>query len=639
MTVTDSVNTRGLVLAVVALLLLVASPSWARDHYVGRAIDQAGAVIPGATAYVYQAGTTTLATLYNATGGQIANPRSADIAGVIDFYADPATYDIVYSKTGFTFDARLTAGIRVGQSGSGGSYPAITTLDDFTTTDLCQATTGAIVVIGSTPVTLVIDRAVTCTTDRTIPRTMGLKFVPGGILTISTTKTLTINGPFEAPITQQVFSLTGTGIVTFGGASVQILHPQWWADHTIGAALVEDSTAINAALVAAQQLHGASGTSDPPKAARVHLPAGKFLLAAALKVGPGITLTGEGKEASMLYVTTGINAIELLGTDWAGGYDFRVHIENIGVNKVGSDAFYYIKVYRCYECSLEHLFLYGTTGSGMSIDHSSQFVMNDVDLDGIFPSSGTNTGTGLTIDNSSVITTGGIIEFWDTGFHFTKSNSWNSVTMNHPYFEQNITTVGIFDAVFGITIIGGHVTNSTSSAAVVGYSFINGAHHNTIFGGNLSGDTDFGFTPPMKSDATSYHNCAINTRILKVDLGGYGTLPDPEICIDDSLPTKVVTYAATMTFDVLVGKWFSITATSNANRTIAAPTHVSALGTPLTVTVRNVGGGTLGTWTWNAVFKMNTFDKPADGFSRTYKFLWDGTNWIETGRTAADIPN
>jgi hypothetical protein len=40
-----------------------------------------------------------------------------------------------------------------------------------------------------------------------------------------------------------------------------------------------------------------------------------------------------------------------------------------------------------------------------------------------------------------------------------------------------------------------------------------------------------------------------------------------------------------------------------------------------------------------SLYKLTTWTSPATGFSRSIKFIYDGTNWVESYRTAADIPN
>jgi hypothetical protein len=99
-----------------------------------------------------------------------------------------------------------------------------------------------------------------------------------------------------------------------------------------------------------------------------------------------------------------------------------------------------------------------------------------------------------------------------------------------------------------------------------------------------------------------------------------------------------VTYSASMTIDASTGNFAEITANNGTAFTINAPTNPIA-SQALNVTIRNASGGALGVATWNAVFKMAAWVQPANGFSRSITFLYDGVNWVEKNRLTADVPN
>ena len=98
----------------------------------------------------------------------------------------------------------------------------------------------------------------------------------------------------------------------------------------------------------------------------------------------------------------------------------------------------------------------------------------------------------------------------------------------------------------------------------------------------------------------------------------------------------VVTYSASMAIDATQGNIFSITATNNTAFTINTPSG-GLTGQEITITIRNTSGGALGTATFQSGYKMTAWTQPANGFSRSIIFYYDGTNWIEKGRTAADV--
>jgi hypothetical protein len=78
--------------------------------------------------------------------------------------------------------------------------------------------------------------------DLSIPANIFLKPERGATFSISTTKTLTINGGLEAGL-YQIFSCAGTGQVVFGNL-VKEVHPEWWG--ATGAA--DDTAAVTAAV-------------------------------------------------------------------------------------------------------------------------------------------------------------------------------------------------------------------------------------------------------------------------------------------------------------------------------------------------------------------------------------------------------
>ena len=58
----------------------------------------------------------------------------------------------------------------------------------------------------------------------------------------------------------------------------------------------------------------------------------------------------------------------------------------------------------------------------------------------------------------------------------------------------------------------------------------------------------------------------------------------------------------------------------------------------ITDTIRNNSGGSLGTCTFAAGYKTTgSWTQPGNGKSRSIVFVYDGTNWNEQFRSAADI--
>ena len=102
------------------------------------------------------------------------------------------------------------------------------------------------------------------------------------------------------------------------------------------------------------------------------------------------------------------------------------------------------------------------------------------------------------------------------------------------------------------------------------------------------------------------------------------------------------TFGAAITIDTSLGSgslWQRITANAATAPTIGAPSTAVA-GQKLLVTLRNASGGAMGATTWNPIYKLGAaWTNPANGFSRSIGFVFDGTNWVEFNRTAADVAN
>lgn len=106
---------------------------------------------------------------------------------------------------------------------------------------------------------------------------------------------------------------------------------------------------------------------------------------------------------------------------------------------------------------------------------------------------------------------------------------------------------------------------------------------------------------------------------------------------------KYLTYLDAPTFGATVaiaagnGAMSVITASSNISFLIANPTSAST-GLTISIQVKNTSGGALGTITWDTLYKMASFTKPANGYRRTVTFLYDGTNWVEIA-CSPEVPN
>lgn len=83
--------------------------------------------------------------------------------------------------------------------------------------------------------------------------------------------------------------------------------------------------------------------------------------------------------------------------------------------------------------------------------------------------------------------------------------------------------------------------------------------------------------------------------------------------------------------------FFSLTVNNGSNFAIQAPTS-AVNGKELVITIRNMSGGAAGTLTFASTYKTTgAWTQPSSGRSRSITFVYDGADWIEHFRSAADI--
>lgn len=115
--------------------------------------------------------------------------------------------------------------------------------------------------------------------DLTLPDNIALKVVRGATLAISSGKTLTLNGGFEAGL-YTVF--TGAGTASFG-ARIREVYPQWFG--AMGDGVTDDTAEIQEAITSLTNVAG-DGT--------LFVPAGSYLVSSQLTVPQGLIVEGSG---------------------------------------------------------------------------------------------------------------------------------------------------------------------------------------------------------------------------------------------------------------------------------------------------------------------------------------------------------
>ncbi len=104
-------------------------------------------------------------------------------------------------------------------------------------------------------------------------------------------------------------------------------------------------------------------------------------------------------------------------------------------------------------------------------------------------------------------------------------------------------------------------------------------------------------------------------------------------------PVIALPHGPSVATDARLGSQFRITVTGNSPMTLEAPSNGVA-GQEILYDILNSSGGAMGGITWGdgSVFQMaGPFTNPGNGYRRTIRFYYDGTNWVETGRSVGDI--
>lgn len=105
---------------------------------------------------------------------------------------------------------------------------------------------------------------------------------------------------------------------------------------------------------------------------------------------------------------------------------------------------------------------------------------------------------------------------------------------------------------------------------------------------------------------------------------------------------NTVTYGVAPIINAALGNDFVVTVTDAVAFVFGVPTNPPPTGFDqvIRLTIRNTSGGAHGAGTFNAIFKTSAaVPAIATANSRTFAFRWDGTNWVEIWRTAADVAN
>lgn len=233
----------------------------------GGAFRQADFLITGATYNLNSAvALTTEPVAATGTGESIylrIDAGNTNLTGTNSFVFGEVN-NVVYSASfaGATADAKLVAAFAVLPASGGRVVDTLEGAQSWAASPFTGLTKAVDLEIGASTVSLAV--------STTVPSNVRLR-LKGTVFSIPTGVTLTIQGPLEAN-SVQVFSLAGTGAVSFQGSnSVDRVLPQWFG--ALGDGSTDDQPEIQAAIDAAKTL----GTGAR-KGGTVFLSSGNYLI-------------------------------------------------------------------------------------------------------------------------------------------------------------------------------------------------------------------------------------------------------------------------------------------------------------------------------------------------------------------------
>lgn len=529
----------------------------------------------------------------------------------------------------------------------------------------------------------------TISTNLTIPSNVQFIFEQGAVLNIATGVTVAYSGPgIQAPFSK-IFSLSGTGVFSFLG-EIDCVYPQWWG--AVGDSISNDYVPIQSSMNC-----GAKHVQFIPKTYKI---LSTVNLPASIKIsgnsGSSTIIAAHG--CSVFNIQAGSNGVTIDGlyleSYSAGGAPDPKTTDGIISNGIsGSTCANHrfrnlflrgfsscLKLSYTWNTTIESLITfnctYGVELFGQSVNNSivNSIISAITGTASIYLNAdGATIGEGLMVSNTLLS---------EGQYGITSDNGFLSLNISNCIIDLITDTCVNAVDIRGLLISGSWLYSANngvllndvgvpvnSNVSITGNNIITtGINGICVKVGYNNLGVSLSSTTLTTSGNNSYclysnsENTVINSGYMKnggvnssiffsqANCLAIGISGDNSITYNSGISKLYaryiqkrigINYSPSITIDASTGNFFTVAPNNGSSFTINAPTNppTDPESQTITIEIRNSTGGALGAITWDPVFKMGSWTSPATGNRRCITFAWDASVWVETCRTATDIPN
>ena len=425
------------------------------------------------------------------------------------------------------------------------------------------------------------------------------------------------------------------------------------------------TTNMTAAIQAAINQSAQSGGSP------AYAPAGTYLVNSTLVLPQYGSITGDGYASRISFTGTGafLSATSPTEVGWSGSYVKKLNITSssgtdcIVLNNIADvdidenqiNGFYNSQIHLTGtlgqgtgDIRITGNLLFNSNGNGIQLDDVNN--VNAIAIHGNHIYGAAGYGIYDVVSGKGISILGNTIE-GGRGAAQVYFNNASGVNFAGNYIESVAGTPAIicsdFQPCFAISITGNFIQGdvAATSAIILGNQAGGIAYATVIQGNEISG----GYTNAIFANSAS--NCQIGPNYCTGSIVHLVTTLGQVFGVQEINTNGLVNhvggtaaavnepvYSASITPNAALGKYQAIEVTNTSAFTINSATNI-VQGSELVIEIYNASGGTMGAITWASNYKMaGAFTNPAANYLRVISFYYDGANFREVSRTAADMP-